>query len=78
MNILAISGSLRAASINSAFCRATARLAPMSLQVSVFSGIGDLPLFNPDLESNPPDSVHALRAAVTEQVHLLIAQPLGL
>jgi chromate reductase, NAD(P)H dehydrogenase (quinone) len=78
MNILAISGSLRAASINSAFCRATAHLAPMSLQVSVFSRIGDLPLFNPDLESNPPDFVHALRAAVTEQVHLLIAQPLGL
>jgi chromate reductase len=48
--VLAISGNLREASIHSAFCRAAARLAPISLQVSVFAGVADLPLFNPDLE----------------------------
>jgi NAD(P)H-dependent FMN reductase len=75
MNILALSGSLRAASINSAFCRATARLAPDSLQVSVFTGLGDLPLFNPDLDSNPPSSVQAFRTAVDQAGALLIASP---
>jgi hypothetical protein len=64
MTLLALSGSLRAASINSAFCRATARLAPESLQVCVFAGLGDLPLFNPDLEATPPLSVQDFRAAV--------------
>ena len=75
MNILAISGSLRAASINSAFCRATVRLAPISLQVSVFAGVADLPLFNPDLESVPPNSVQALRDAVDRAGALVIASP---
>ena len=75
MNVLAISGSLRAASINSAFCRATARLAPSWLQVGVFAGVGDLPLFNPDLESSPSNSVQALRVAVDRASALVIASP---
>ena len=75
MKILAISGSLRAASINSAFCRAAARLAPASLRVSVFTGLGDLPLFNPDLDANPPPAVLSFRAAVAEAGALVIASP---
>jgi len=75
MKLLAISGSLRAASINSALCRAAARIAPPSLQVSVFTGLGTLPLFNPDLESLPPPAVQAFRAAVAEASALLIASP---
>ncbi|CAH1090275.1 NADPH-dependent FMN reductase [Candidatus Nitrotoga sp. 1052] len=50
MNVLAIAGSLRAASVNAAFCRAAARLAPAGLEISVFAGLGELPHFNPDLE----------------------------
>lgn len=75
MNILAISGSLRAASINSAFCRAAARLAPAPLRISVFSSPGALPLFNPDLEPHPPGSVQDFRAAVARANALLIASP---
>ncbi len=75
MNILAISGSLRAASINSAFCRAAAQLAPASIRVSVFNGISALPLFNPDLEIDPPSSVLAFRDAVGEANALVIASP---
>lgn len=75
MNTIAISGSLRAASVNSAFCRAAARLAPASLQVTVFTGLGDLPLFNPDLEANLPPAVQSFRAAVAEADALLIASP---
>lgn len=75
MNVLAISGSLRAESINSAFCRTAARLAPPSLHVTVFSGLGGLPLFNPDLEASPPAAVQEFRAAVARSRALLIASP---
>jgi chromate reductase len=75
MKILAISGSLREASINSALCRATARLAPPEMVVSVFAGLGGLPLFNPDLEAAPPAAVEAFRAAVDQADALLIASP---
>ena len=75
MNVLAISGSLRATSINSAFCRAASRLAPEGLLITVFSGLGELPLFNPDLEVDPPHQVLAFRAAVGRADALLIASP---
>lgn len=75
MNVLAISGSLRAASINSAFCRIVAQLAPPSLHVTVYPGLGELPLFNPDLEPHPPDAVQAFRSAVGGADALLIASP---
>lgn len=72
---LAISGSLRTASINSAFCRAAAKLAALPLQVVVFTEIGHLPLFNPDLEADPPDSVVAFRNAIGRANALIIASP---
>jgi NAD(P)H-dependent FMN reductase len=75
MKALALSGSLRAASINSAFCRAAALLAPPSLQVTVFSGLGSLPLFNPDLEPLPPHAVESFRSAVALSDALIIASP---
>lgn len=75
MNVLALSGSLRQASINSAFCRAATRLAPPPMRVSVFSGIGGLPLFNPDLEACPPAAVRDFRRAVGHSDALLIASP---
>ncbi|MDC8772101.1 NADPH-dependent FMN reductase [Roseateles albus] len=75
MKILAISGSLRAASINSAFCRAAARLAPAPVQVQVFAGLGELALFNPDLELCPPLSVREFQVAVGQANALLIASP---
>jgi NAD(P)H-dependent FMN reductase len=75
MKLLAISGSLREASINSAFCRVVARLAPPSFQVAVFRGLGDLPLFNPDLEAAAPTAVAQLRAAVDQADALIVASP---
>ncbi len=75
MRILALSGSLRAASINSALLRAAARLAAPPCQIEVYRGLGDLPLFNPDLEEAPPLPVVALRAAVARAGALLIASP---
>ena len=75
MKVIAISGSLRAASINSAFCRAAARLAPPTLQVSFFDGLRSLPLFDPDLEADPPRPVREFRASVAEASALIIASP---
>ena len=75
MKVLAISGSLRAASINSALLRAAARLAPPGMLVTSLSGIGDLPLFNPDFEPHVPPPVAALYAAVAAADALLIASP---
>ena len=75
MKILARSGSLRTASINSALLRAAARLAPPAVTVSVCDGLGELPLFNPDLEASPPGAVSTFRAHVANADALLIASP---
>jgi chromate reductase, NAD(P)H dehydrogenase (quinone) len=75
MQVLALSGSLRAASINTALLHVAARLAPEGMNVEVFGGIAELPLFNIDLEQAVPESVAALRAAVARSDALLIASP---
>ncbi|MHB8115280.1 MAG: NADPH-dependent FMN reductase [Acidithiobacillus ferriphilus] len=75
MKILALSGSLRANSIHSALLRAAARLAPMGLTVTVYYGLGDLPLFNPDIEDRSIESVTNFHAQVANADALLIASP---
>jgi NAD(P)H-dependent FMN reductase len=76
MKVLAISGSLRAASINSALLRTAARLAPPGIVVTVCAVVGDLPLFNPDLESAAmPPAVVQLRDQIATADALLIASP---
>jgi NAD(P)H-dependent FMN reductase len=75
MNVLALSGSLRAASINTALLRAAARLAPAPMNILVFQALGELPLFSPDLEDHPPPAVLALRERVAAADALLIASP---
>jgi NAD(P)H-dependent FMN reductase len=62
--VLAISGSLRAASVNSVLLRATARLAPSGIEVRVYGGICSLPFFNPDLEEQCPPEVTSFREQV--------------
>jgi chromate reductase, NAD(P)H dehydrogenase (quinone) len=75
MKVLAISGSLRAASVNSALLRATARLAPSEIEVRVYPEIRALPLFNPDLEAEVPLEVSSLREAVAASDALIFASP---
>lgn len=75
MKILAISGSLRANSLNSALLRAVARLSPPDITVVVFRGLGNLPLFNPDIESSDPSPVADLRKQILTADALLIASP---
>jgi len=75
MKLLALCGSLRAASINAALLRAAATLAPPGLDVEIARDIGALPLFNPDLEAQPPQPVSAFRGRVLAADALLIASP---
>ena len=76
MKILAISGSLRAVSSNTAVLRAAARLAPDDVEIVLFDGLAGLPFFNPDLDGERlPDAVAAFRALVGEVDGMLISSP---
>lgn len=75
MRILAISGSLRIVSSNTALLRATSRLAPKRIEITVYAGRGDLPHFNPDLEGVEPASVIGFRSQIQASDGLLISSP---
>ena len=73
--IVAISGSLRAGSSNTAALRAAARLVPEGVEVLVFDGIAALPFFNPDLDGDVvPAPVGAMRALIGAIVSLFEAR----
>lgn len=75
MRILAISGSLRRASSNTALLRAAAALAPEGVEVIVYEGLGALPHFNADLEETEPSSVKDFRAQLRMSDGVLISSP---
>jgi chromate reductase len=75
MKLLAISGSLRRVSSNTALLRAAAILAPEGVEVVLYDGLGDLPHFNPDLEENEPSAVTAFRKLVGEADGLILSSP---
>jgi chromate reductase, NAD(P)H dehydrogenase (quinone) len=52
VKILAISGSLRVSSSNTAILRSIAKLAPSNIQLSIYDGLGNLPHFNPELDTD--------------------------
>ena len=71
MQLVAISGSLKHSSANSALVRALAASAPD--HVEVWDELGELPHFTPDEDGGPP--VASLRAAITRADALVIATP---
>jgi chromate reductase, NAD(P)H dehydrogenase (quinone) len=78
MRLLAISGSLRRASTNTAALEALARLAPEGVKVLVYGDLAKLPPFNPDddMEDKPkPEPIETLRALVDASDALVIAAP---
>ena len=76
MRMLAISGSLRAASSNTSLLKAAADHAPDGILVDLFARLEEIPAFNPDRESEPaPDAVTALRAAVAAAGAVLFSTP---
>ncbi|HUW29733.1 MAG TPA: NADPH-dependent FMN reductase [Sulfuriferula sp.] len=74
-HILAISGSLRSASLNTTLLRAAARLAPSGMRIELFGELGMLPLFNPDIEAADPPTVANFRARLLAADGVLIASP---
>ena len=71
MHVVAISGSLKQSSANSALVRSLASVAPDL--VEVWAGLGDLPHFTPDDDGGA--SVASLRVAVTRADALVVATP---
>ncbi|MGX9086790.1 NADPH-dependent FMN reductase [Mesorhizobium sp. 98Argb] len=76
LNLLAISGSLRAASTNSALAAALARNAPSGCRVTIYDGLGRLPIFNPDDEGErTPREAAELIDAVTAADGIIVSCP---
>lgn len=75
INILAISGSLRSSSSNTNILKAVAMLAPDDIAVSLYTGLADLPHFNPELESSLPHSVAHFRSLLQAADAVLICSP---
>ncbi|MEO0014891.1 MAG: hypothetical protein RLZZ535_3280 [Cyanobacteriota bacterium] len=76
MQILAISGSLRTKSSNSAVLQAASILAPEQIEIILYSGLANLPHFNPDLDCEPlPDEVIFLRQQIKSSDAIMISSP---
>jgi chromate reductase len=77
MKILAVSGSLRAGSHNTELLRLAAAGAPEGVEIELWEGIGDLPLYDQDLEDDAslPRSVRRLREDWEAADAILFATP---
>jgi len=76
MRILAVSGSLRAGSFNTSLLQAAIEAAPEGVELELWEGIADLPLYDEDLDGEDvPDSVRRLRADWAAADAILFATP---
>jgi chromate reductase len=78
VQLLAISGSLRAVSSNTAALQALQAVAPPYVTIILYDQLAALPFFNPDLDGEgdtPPEEVQALRDAVGRSDGLVISSP---
>ena len=74
--ILAISGSLRAGSFNTQLLRALPAIAPDGMEFEFFDGMADIPLYNQDLDVEPPPpAVAKLRDAIRAADGIVLATP---
>ena len=74
LSIVGISGSLRKGSYNTALLRAAQKLVPADVELTV-AEIGDLPMFNEDLENSPTAAVTRFKAAVAAADAVLFVTP---
>jgi len=76
VRVLAISGSLRKASSNSALVSTAVRVAPVGVEVSVYGELAEVPPFNRDLDTDTaPLGVVRFRAALEACDAILICSP---
>ena len=74
MKILGFAGSLRKGSYNRALLRAAGELLPEGVTMETFDITG-IPLFNQDLEMDPPAAVKEFKAKIREADAILIVTP---
>jgi chromate reductase, NAD(P)H dehydrogenase (quinone) len=78
MRILALSGSLRRDSYNTALARAAAELVPDGVEVDLYDDLGSVPPYDQDLDRadlEPPASVRYLREQIEAADALLVVTP---
>lgn len=75
VRVLAISGSLRAGSHNTALLREAVALAGPELAIELHDGLAGIPPFNEDHEHDPSVEVLAWREAIATADALLISTP---
>lgn len=78
ITLLAISGSLRIGSSNTAILKALQPLLPEGVHIDIYEGIGQLPHFNPELDKEgavAPASVHEFRERLKAIQGLVICTP---
>ena len=74
--VLAICGSTRAQSSNLNLIKALAELAKGLFEVEIFTGLAELPHFNPDLDTeSPPPEITAFRNQLKAAGGILICTP---
>ena len=76
MKILAISGSGRTGSTNTAMLQAVAAIARDNHQITVFAELGRLPVFTPDLEGGPlPQEVQRFVDLIRTNQAIIVSSP---
>ena len=76
IKVLTLVGSLRAASINRQLAELAAESAPDGISVTIYEGLGELPFYNEDIDTDDaPAAVAALRAAAADADAALVITP---
>ena len=76
VTVLVLVGSLRAASVNRQIAEVVAEVAPDDVRVVVYPGLGELPFYNEDIDTDdPPAAVAALRTAAADADAALVVTP---
>lgn len=74
LTFAAYAGSLRKGSYNQMLLKALVKAAPSNLHIDVLD-ISQVPLFNMDLERNPPEAVTQVRETIRKADGLIIVTP---
>lgn len=76
IRVLGIAGSLRSGSLNRSLLRAAEELVPAGMEIQVFEGLGQIPPYNADVESQgDPAPVAAWKEAIASADALLFVTP---
>jgi chromate reductase, NAD(P)H dehydrogenase (quinone) len=75
VKILGIAGSLRDGSYNMSALRAAKELAPEEAHIEIYDRLAEIPPFNQDEESRPPEAVADLKERIRQADAILFVTP---